>query len=1235
MFKKNPYYGWLLLCALLLLSSTAYYYITIEKRAPLELASQLAADIERRDTSFESFAKKIDSYDLSFENNLSKKHVPDDFYIYVYDSSQLVYWTDNTAMPDSVMALHALDNSIQDFSGKTFLLRRLSGVGQKGRETVIALIPIFIGYNFSNEYLSSYYKVSRDVPVSSVILNRYTKGSFPIRSIEGKTLFFIKIDTTNIPPYIPDTFLIILFFGAVLAFCIWIHLSMVYIYKFSLGARSLFLLIIVLTAFRAIFYLYHPFQITNLRLFSPELYASSGLHPSLGDVIINQVLALWVLLFIILEMDFRKDISAVLTGKWRIPILIIALIAPIAIIKWMYSILRSIVIDSNISFDIGHSNSFTWDSIAGLVTISLVLAVFGLLIYVVGIVLSIGIPKRLTKYLALTLINIIIAIGLYKHDTNLYIIFSIWLILSYVLLDYEVLRLSINLFSPKMLLLIIYLCLSGTFLLRKIFEVKEINSRIAYAGRFETEKDPLTEYIFNNISQNIVRDSEIFSFLRSPNEHDRLLLEKKFSTSYFNDRFGRYNAVTYIYNSNGLPLYNKDNIPLSFWDRSLTEFTPTSTPYLFYNDKAKDAHYYLAQIPLSLNDSEGSTLIVDLSLRRSGIENVYPNLLLPGNIGINKSSNDYSYAVYINNVLVDQTNDYPFPININKNDNNKRYGYTITNSGAFSVLKYRFNDSKTIVVVHRRQIISELFTMFSYLFGIFIIISLVTVGIRLAVSQFYIANRPVIRILNMSLRKRIQFSIQLVVLGSFLLIGVLAIIFNIVRNEENSNVRIQTIAFTIARSIQNFIQSNPSGTQHDLDSNLFKTYLADLANTQQIDLNVYDTNGKLLSTSQEDIYRKDLFAPLIQPKAFEKLVKTKEFQIVQGEKIGKLAYLSCYLPLLNVNNRVVGYVNVPYFTSHKELTYQISAIIVGLINLFTITFLLSSLLAHIIALHITKSFDLIILQFSRLSLSERNELINWPYNDEIGLLVNEYNKMVRKVEENVAILAENERDTAWRGMAQQVAHEIKNPLTPIKLQIQHLQSAVNRGQVPNIKELVNKVTDVIVEQIDSLADIATNFYLYASMPPDEPERLNITEVLSRSIKLFANDPRGSIEFVNKSKNDLFINIDHNQIIRVFNNILQNAFQALFEDSQGRIIVSLKQEDENVNIQISDNGKGINEEVKQNIFRPYFTTKNSGTGLGLALTKKIIENWKGKISFISEKDKGTVFTIILPLSMSEG
>jgi nitrogen fixation/metabolism regulation signal transduction histidine kinase len=259
---------------------------------------------------------------------------------------------------------------------------------------------------------------------------------------------------------------------------------------------------------------------------------------------------------------------------------------------------------------------------------------------------------------------------------------------------------------------------------------------------------------------------------------------------------------------------------------------------------------------------------------------------------------------------------------------------------------------------------------------------------------------------------------------------------------------------------------------------------------------------------------------------------------------------------------------------------------------------------------------------AKVTLGTKNEAIAWQSDDEVGKLVMEYNAMIEKLEKSAGLLAKSERELAWREMAKQVAHEIKNPLTPMKLNLQYLQHVI-KNNPDDFEERFTKASNNIIEQIDTLANIATEFSNFAKLPSGELEKVDLAEIIHSTVDLFEKENNITIK-VNLHTPNLFVLADKEQMLRVFNNLLKNAIQATTDVSDPHIQINSKAYEDLYLIAISDNGCGIPESLKQKIFTPNFTTKSTGSGLGLAMIKNIFDTIQAKIWFESEENKGSIF-----------
>jgi nitrogen fixation/metabolism regulation signal transduction histidine kinase len=283
-----------------------------------------------------------------------------------------------------------------------------------------------------------------------------------------------------------------------------------------------------------------------------------------------------------------------------------------------------------------------------------------------------------------------------------------------------------------------------------------------------------------------------------------------------------------------------------------------------------------------------------------------------------------------------------------------------------------------------------------------------------------------------------------------------------------------------------------------------------------------------------------------------------------------------------------------------------------------------------IANRITGPLQMLQQKLANISLGKKNETIEWNNKDEIGNLIIEYNRMILELGESAERLAKSERESAWREMAKQVAHEIKNPLTPLRLNAQLIQRAYEE-QSPQFDEKFKKFTTMLIEQVDTLAQIANEFSNFAVMPKPKLTKVKLSEVIHNAVTLFRTTTASEITFNHFTENDI-IDADKEQLLRVFNNLIKNALQAINDEKNGHVEINLAQENNFIIVQVIDNGVGMNDEQKKMIFVPNFTTKTGGMGLGLAMVKSILENINSNISFTSIENEGTIFELRFPIAI---
>jgi nitrogen fixation/metabolism regulation signal transduction histidine kinase len=395
------------------------------------------------------------------------------------------------------------------------------------------------------------------------------------------------------------------------------------------------------------------------------------------------------------------------------------------------------------------------------------------------------------------------------------------------------------------------------------------------------------------------------------------------------------------------------------------------------------------------------------------------------------------------------------------------------------------------------------------------------------------------------------------------------------------------------------------------------------------DINLYDPQGLLLATSRPEIFENDLQGPRMHPSAYLELAINNAAEFVQEETIGNLRYLSAYVPFRNNEGKLLAYLNLPYFTRQRALTMEITNLVVAVVNFYIILITLSILIAVFISSQITQPLRMLQSKLGKLTFGKGNEKIQYDASDEIGVLVREYNHMVDELAISADKLARSERESAWREMAKQIAHEIKNPLTPMKLSVQHLQREA--GKEPGKTEKnIRRITRTLIEQIDHLSTIATEFSNFAKMPRASNEVVNLEEKINQICELFMNSEKTAIDKSFNIKEEPVVFADSEQLTRVFINLLKNAIQSIPEERTGKVGIKLETSAGTARVEVTDNGRGIPDELGDKLFQPNFTTKSSGMGMGLAIVKSILENAGGTIGYETRLGEGTTFILELPL-----
>lgn len=475
------------------------------------------------------------------------------------------------------------------------------------------------------------------------------------------------------------------------------------------------------------------------------------------------------------------------------------------------------------------------------------------------------------------------------------------------------------------------------------------------------------------------------------------------------------------------------------------------------------------------------------------------------------------------------------------------------------------------------------------------------------------------------LRTRIYVSMLALLVGSFFFIGIFTYYNFKTQNQNYHDKRLLRKEVATLSSISYFLEAQRS-KEHSGNSiyKLFQHKIFELADVHNLDIIIYNLKGDLILSSNKEITKNSAIVPRKINKDLLKQLSEKKVRVKKNLSHYEMDYMNSYQYIIDTKLNPIAIISIPYFQLDENYKRDLQTYLLALIPIYIILFIGASILAFLLSRQITEPMRRLSEIMRKAALMKRYMPLRWNSSDEIGQLVHQYNFMVKELEKSAEILAKTEKESAWKEMAKQVAHEIKNPLTPMKLNVQLLERQLNPKD-PEFENKMKKFTTSIIEQIDTLANIASAFSDFAQMPSSHKEKINFSRIVENTLSFFDTV---EIQYI-KSTDPHFIHADKNQIIRVLNNIINNAIEAIPENKSPVINVSLEQRKERVMLTIQDNGIGVPQILRKKIFEPNFTTKNSGMGLGLAMVKRIIDDLNGTIHFESEEHTGTTFYVSLP------
>lgn len=1239
-FRRNSY---LILAALILFLSGYFLNLYFNSDASVGiLRRSLESFLQEQEQDFGKLARDTTLLEKLYNRQYSEEElvslVDKKYGVFLYEmdpggaAGELKFWNDQRSLPSSGLLVTSdghgfvpLSNGQYDFIKKTVSL-------SDGRSiVVIGLIPVRWQYYIATSNLTPEFADNDNAEERVRITG--TPSEFPVKSSFGDTLFYLE----KKPGYhaaAHNWFIPLIALMGVMLILVLIH-NIAHTIRERWGAAlGIGFLILVILLLRIASYLFPG--LLNLRqfeLFDPTIYGSSMVLSSLGDLIINAFLFCWIILFIKREIgDYTIPQSQ---HRWRNWLWTGAGLVSLVITTFEFAnIVQSLVMDAKISFNVTNFfsllNNYSFVGFIALAALALgyfflsqvIFQLIGYLIRSLSIVLYIVIA-----FIGLLLLTFIRNTAAVELDifVLVWLLAYVWLMQRRIFSD---LRFRLNVSEVLFWLFIFSTSISAVILFENR-KIEEVNRRQA-AEVLAEQADPSSEKMLSIAFSYIDNDFLSFNFARLKDQTSNLAMKDSMINRNFSVYQNRFDTKIYTFDGDEKPLFNEG---ISSFDTLNTIITlqgkNTSIPDLKYIEKSYDKYNYIYKKTIR-NDSSGR--ITGYMFIIAEPKNYKSNdALVPELFRLKKENLPEHYAIYNKRELVSDYNDYPFSTHLT-DDQVPRTDFVHIRKGPYDELWHRISDDNFVVVVKRDNSAIEDITLFAYLFSAFLfLVALFRLAALLIWSRLHWSQLKTYW--QMNIRSQIHTTIIFISLFSFVVIGVATIVFFINRYNRNNQDRLSRAMQIMVSEVQNKLSGQGiygedwklyfPGSKGELQK-----MIEEIAQIHGADINIYDLNGKLQVSSNLFVYDKGILSKRMHPLAFYNLHQLNTIQYINKEQIGGVRYVSIYRPLRDSNGNAYAYLNIPSFTTQDELKEEISNFLVTIINLNAFIFLIAGTIALFLTNRITSSFLLISRKMQEVNLGKTNEAIEWKRNDEIGGLVKEYNKMVKKLEESAVALAKSEREGAWREMARQVAHEIKNPLTPMKLSIQYLQKAIDNNS-PNVKEMAGSVAKTLVEQIDHLSKIASDFSQFANIGNPKNEVFDLHEMLYPLTSLYEMTENLLFKWVPVHQK-IMVYADKTQLNRLFTNLLQNAVEACDGMSKRVVSVSEEVQEGSIIVKVSDNGEGIPEEMKSKIFIPNFTTKSSGTGLGLAMSKTIVEQAKGRIWFQTEVGVGTTFYVELPI-----
>jgi two-component system nitrogen regulation sensor histidine kinase NtrY len=1138
-----------------------------------------------------------------------------DDYLFLFADGQLAAWSTNSfaaevswiGEPGQCIFIKTLRG---DFLAKTYFLPE--------GEVLVGVVPLVQRFRITNSYLSPDWNseifgttqpllypdvVTNAIPVAVnnvVLFHASFEGT---RAVHGELSLWILVSLTLV--------FVVLLIPQMAMF----HRQKKHGLAFLTLVASLGLLRIVMISFG------FPARWVSTPVFDSAAFASSFFNPTIGDLFLNSLYVLIICLYLFYSFSHMALARAILQSSGPTRQLASVLCLSLAFFGFLYPFLYYETIFHNSSISLDWTHSLSLDDVRVLALVSVLIGSVSSFLFC-HVWISIGVRRAggLLRFISTALIPAgLIFFAYYWSQGHQYLITlitgSTYIIVLSITGWYRGLQRFSTVTYLYLLLTVTCLALQGSFAIRRFTEERSAITQYRFGQNFLVERDVLGEYLLQQASTAISRDQFVQSTLASP-FLPRGSVRSKVKQVYLNSYFDRYDTEVHLFGPSGEPLDNQSRpefADFAFEEQDKANLTGYRGIYFVDRPDQSYAKQYVAIVPVLRQGRPLGFMALVLSLKKIVPQSVFPELLVDNRFADAFRTDQYSYAIFQGNEVVSSFGAFNYELDFNPD-------WLRDNEGIAGLV---IGDKRHVIVegegTRRAVVTADVYRDFYLLSNVALWILL---GIAIVATALVLDALVRIRGFRLNYATRIQLLVFLVFVVPLVLISATTLTWTSSTAEERLRQDFSDRARQLGEQVAPLMTSYARGGTDIRD---LEDYLIQGARLSGVDASIYSRMGRLVATNQIQIFDNLIVSNLINPAAFVNM-NSNQTSFIEEERIGRLSYNNAYHVLRSPESGTIqGILSIPFFESGRSLERSRITILSNVMIVFMIILVSFTFLSLAATRWLTFPLRMITRSLSRTTLKEENKPLDWKSDDEIGMMVAEYNKMVANLEKSKIDLARSQKESAWREIAQQVAHEIKNPLTPMKLTVQQLDALMRNGELS--RERAEQSLRNLLSQLEILNDIATSFSSFARMPAPLLVKTDAISILDKTVQLYADHPSGKVIW-SKSIAPVWILGDDQLLSRIFSNLILNGLQS-GTGGAVTVVVNAVVEGERLIISFSDNGAGIDPALGDKVFLPHFTTKKSGSGLGLAISRQGIEQSGGTIWFESGT-AGTTFFISLPV-----